>query len=91
MEMHILHIVHRNAGVCFYIALLYGRETHLSPEIWGKWDLLKGKLGLNEDHFSSLVLKTKSSIEDLFASTAVGNFQEHVATFGIKVGPPQDT
>ena len=36
-------------------------------------------------------MKTKSSIEDLFASTAVGNFQEHVATFGIKVDPPQDT
>ena len=38
--------------------------------IWGRWGFCV-KWGLNEDHFSSLVLmRTKSSIEDIFGRTA---------------------
>ena len=57
----------------FLYFFIYGRGTHFQIPwyiTFGEDEAFCVKWGLNEDHFSSLVLmRTKSSIEDLYART----------------------
>ena len=61
----------------FLYFFIYGRGTHFQIPwyiTFGEDEAFCVKWGLNEDHFSSLVLmRTKSSIEDLFGRTASGS------------------
>ena len=67
MKFHFPGQACTDAGGHFYISSFNGRWTHFHM---GKNETVCVKLGLHEDHFSSLVLmRTKFSIEDLFAST----------------------
>ena len=64
-----MHVQQDAGGYCYISPFMV--EKHPTYIIIGENEAFCVKLGLNEDHFSSLVLmRTKSSIEDLFERTA---------------------